>query len=73
MSIEDNMFKLRVRDTGVGIPSTELSKIFNKFHRASNVGRSIEGAGVGLALTHELIKLHKGGSISVDSVVERGR
>jgi signal transduction histidine kinase len=60
-------FVLAVRDTGTGIPAHELPKLFERFHRVSGArGRSYEGSGIGLALVHELIKLH-GGTISAES------
>jgi signal transduction histidine kinase len=60
-------FVLAVRDTGTGIPAHELPKLFERFHRVTGAcGRSYEGSGIGLALVHELIKLH-GGTISVES------
>jgi signal transduction histidine kinase/DNA-binding response OmpR family regulator len=63
---------LEVCDTGVGIPATELTRIFERFHRVEgSAGRTQEGSGIGLALVQELIKLH-GGSISVASELGRG-
>jgi signal transduction histidine kinase len=50
-----------VRDTGVGIPESELPHLFERFHRISGQkSRSIEGSGIGLALVNELVKLHAG-------------
>jgi len=61
-----------VRDTGVGIPSNELPRLFERFHRVEGqLSRSFEGSGIGLALVHELVKLH-GGAIAVESEVGRG-
>ncbi|MBV9829565.1 MAG: response regulator [Alphaproteobacteria bacterium] len=58
---------LTVRDTGVGIPKNELPRLFERFHRIEGqAGRSQEGTGIGLALVHELVKLH-GGSVHVTS------
>ncbi|HEY1795233.1 MAG TPA: ATP-binding protein [Stellaceae bacterium] len=58
---------LTVRDTGVGIPENEIPRLFERFHRIEGqVGRSQEGTGIGLALVHELVKLH-GGLIDVSS------
>ncbi|HLX30525.1 MAG TPA: ATP-binding protein [Casimicrobiaceae bacterium] len=58
---------LEVSDTGVGIPEQELSRVFERFHRVEGtIGRTQEGSGIGLALVHELVKLH-GGTISVQS------
>jgi len=56
-----------VRDTGIGIPQNELPKLFERFHRVEGAhGRSFEGSGIGLALVHELVRLH-GGDIAVES------
>ncbi len=68
----DGMADLQVIDTGVGIPSAELPRLFERFHRVEGArGRSFEGSGIGLALVQELVHLH-GGTISVDSVEGRG-
>jgi signal transduction histidine kinase len=65
-------FELEVRDTGAGIPEHELPLMFERFHRVEGVrGRSHEGSGIGLALVHELVKLH-GGTIGVASATGRG-
>ena len=64
--------QLIVRDTGVGIPDSELPKLFERFHRVEGAhGRSFEGSGIGLALVSELVRQH-GGRISVESAVGRG-
>ena len=64
--------ELCVRDTGTGIPATELPRLFERFHRVQGArGRSLEGSGIGLALVQELVKLH-GGTIGVESAVDRG-
>ena len=64
--------ELVVSDTGTGIPEHEHARIFERFHRVEGArGRSFEGTGIGLALVHELVKLH-GGSVSLDSVVGKG-
>jgi len=66
------VFELRVEDTGSGIPEHELLRIFDRFHRVEGArGRTHEGTGIGLALIHELVKLH-GGSIRVESAPEKG-
>jgi signal transduction histidine kinase len=63
---------LTVSDTGVGIPESELPRIFERFHRVDGVqGRSYEGTGIGLALIQELVKLH-GGSVSASSTLKKG-
>lgn len=63
---------LDVSDTGVGIPAHELPRVFDRFHRVEGtVGRTHEGSGIGLALVHELVKLH-GGTISARGEVDVG-
>jgi PAS domain S-box-containing protein len=63
---------VRVDDTGIGIPGTELPRLFERFHRVEGAqGRSFEGTGIGLALVQELVRLH-GGRIEVNSAVGRG-
>ncbi len=58
---------LRVRDTGVGIPPEHLARVFERFYRVpTSEGRTAEGAGIGLALTKELVELH-GGSIVAEN------
>lgn len=65
-------FYLEVQDSGVGIPANELSSIFERFVRVeNNQARSIEGSGIGLSLTLELVKAH-GGKIAVESVLHKG-
>ena len=63
---QDDDLVLTVSDTGVGIPEEELDKIFERFHRIQNIGRSQEGTGIGLALVQELVRLHNG-NVSVKS------
>lgn len=63
---------LEVADTGTGIPASELPRLFERFHRVENPhARTQEGAGIGLALVHELVHL-LGGEVSVESEVGRG-
>ena len=71
-SADRRFAELCIRDTGVGIPASELSRLFERFHRIEGQkGRSFEGSGIGLALVHELVKLH-GGTIRVESAVGEG-
>ena len=65
-------FTLTVADTGIGIPGEELPRLFERFHRIEGgQGRSFEGTGIGLALVHELVRLH-GGTIEATSEPGRG-
>jgi signal transduction histidine kinase/DNA-binding response OmpR family regulator len=64
--------ELRVSDTGTGIPPAEMPRLFERFHRIQGAaGRSVEGTGIGLAMVHELVKLH-GGTVQADSIYGRG-
>jgi signal transduction histidine kinase/DNA-binding response OmpR family regulator len=70
---------ISVSDTGVGIPATEMPHLFERFFQAGNqaspspLGRAGEGhgAGIGLALTKELVKA-MGGTIQAESTVGEG-
>jgi len=66
----DKTVRVAVSDTGVGIPQTELSHLFQRFYRASNVDeRQISGLGIGLYVVKELVTLHGG---TVDVMSEEG-
>lgn len=63
---------LTVTDTGIGIPASELPRLFERFHRIESPrARSTEGSGIGLALVRELVTAH-GGSITADSRFGQG-
>jgi len=60
----------RIQDGGIGIPSADQEKLFDYFHRGSNVGR-IPGSGLGLAIVKHYVELH-GGEITFASKVGVG-
>jgi|GEM_PF-1705570 len=60
---------IRVQDTGVGIASDVLNKIFEPFFRVEESG--VRGTGLGLTIAKEIVELH-GGTLSVESEVGRG-
>ncbi|XHX77672.1 MAG: ATP-binding protein [Stenomitos frigidus ULC029] len=63
---------LEVRDTGVGMASSELPKIFDRFYRVRQASlEATSGAGLGLTIVQQLL-LHCGGSISVKSKLGEG-
>ncbi|MEO6285725.1 MAG: two-component regulator propeller domain-containing protein [Dyadobacter sp.] len=66
------LVELKVTDSGSGIPTEQLERIFDRFHQLGNSGdRQAEGSGIGLALTRELVELHQG-AITVLSAVGQG-
>ncbi|MEB3219322.1 MAG: GAF domain-containing sensor histidine kinase [Nostocales cyanobacterium 94392] len=70
--IEDQRAVFQIEDTGIGIPEEQLSLLFEKFHQLdASYHRRYEGTGLGLALTKQLVQLHRG-RIDVESTVGRG-
>jgi len=59
-----------VADEGIGIPLEDQQRLFESFHRASNVG-NIAGTGLGLSIVKQSVELH-GGSIGVGSEPGQG-
>jgi signal transduction histidine kinase len=58
---------ISVRDTGVGIPSAEVDRLFTRFFRASTATRNaVPGVGLGLNITKAIVTAH-GGRMEVDS------
>lgn len=48
-----------IKDTGIGIPESEMNKIYDPFFRASNT-RNYEGYGIGLPLARNIVRMHNG-------------
>ena len=70
--LSDSMLEVKVRDTGIGIPEDQLTKIFDRFYQLDDSDtRRAEGSGIGLALVKELIKKMQG-NIEVRSKPNRG-
>jgi signal transduction histidine kinase len=63
---------VEVRDSGPGIPESDLPLIFDRFFRGTNVGDArASGSGLGLAIARSIVEMH-GGSIGVSSTLGEG-
>ena len=62
--------QIQITDTGCGIHAGQLPYIFDRFYRA-DTARTSSGAGLGLAIAHDIVHLHSG-SIEVQSIVNQG-
>jgi len=61
-----------LRDTGIGIPATEVTKVFSRFHQVDGTStRRFGGVGLGLAIVKSILDAH-GSSITVESEEGRG-
>ncbi|WP_083798896.1 response regulator [Coleofasciculus chthonoplastes] len=66
------MLAITVSDTGIGIPKSQLNRIFESFEQGQSfLGHQYGGTGLGLALTKKLVELH-GGTIEVQSTLGVG-
>jgi signal transduction histidine kinase len=77
---EEPAIEVVVADTGEGIPAESLPRVFERFYqvdparqrgRGGASSRACRGAGLGLAITREIVEAH-GGTIAVESVVGLG-
>lgn len=67
VSEEGSSVIIRIKDTGVGIASEELDKVFDKFYRSSTSKKmNIDGTGLGLAIAKDIVESY-GGEIKVES------
>jgi heavy metal sensor kinase len=74
LSRQDGQARLRVADTGSGIPPEEQPRIFERFYRGDKSrqhGNGRRGTGLGLAICHAIVAGHHG-TIGVDSVPGKG-
>ena len=70
LSFHSGAANITVTDKGIGIPEAEVKHIYDPFFRASNTN-GYEGYGIGMPLSNNIIRLHKG-KIIIDSTVNVG-
>jgi PAS domain S-box-containing protein len=67
----EQRLRISVEDTGVGMSPEQLSQLFQPFNRLGQECGSVEGTGIGLVVTRQLVEL-MGGTIGVESNVDAG-
>lgn len=71
LTYEENKIYIYVDDDGKGISPEDLPYIFNRHYRGTNTSNTVEGTGLGMAITKQIIKVH-GGEIGVESKLGTG-
>ena len=73
LELKENVCRIRLRiiDTGIGIPENKLNSIFDSFEQAENNKRRYEGTGLGLTIVKQLVEL-QGGTVIVKSRLNEG-
>lgn len=71
VSLSNDFINISIRNNGIGIEKTEQKRIFERFYQGKNNETNAGGTGVGLTLSMEYAKLHKG-TITVDSELNEG-
>lgn len=70
-TVVSNYIKISVTDFGVGINQVDQKKIFERFFRAKDIQKSYSGIGIGLYVSEQIVKQHKG-TLWVDSEPGKG-
>ncbi|RYE21288.1 MAG: PAS domain S-box protein [Sphingobacteriales bacterium] len=70
-SAANNKIKVSVQDFGIGIEKEQHDRIFSRFYRVENLAAHMSGLGIGLYITNEIIKRHKG-KLHVASTIGEG-
>jgi hypothetical protein len=69
---DDEMLRVSVKDDGIGIEKENISKLFQPFSQIdSSLNRKFEGAGLGLSIVKEFVRMH-GGNVHVETEINKG-
>jgi diguanylate cyclase (GGDEF)-like protein len=70
--LDGHFIEVSVADNGMGIPSDELEKIFERFYQVdASLSKEVKGAGLGLSIVKGLVEAH-GGKVWAESEVGKG-
>jgi PAS domain S-box-containing protein len=72
VKLDESQLQVAVEDSGVGIATDEIPRVFEKFFRSADPRVQNEtGTGLGLSLAQEVVRMH-GGDITIESVLNQG-
>ncbi|MBT2660520.1 two-component system histidine kinase PnpS [Bacillus sp. ISL-45] len=72
LSVQEDSVSIVVKDSGIGIEKSEITRIFERFYRVDRArSRNSGGTGLGLAIVKHIVEAHKG-HIEVDSQIGKG-
>lgn len=64
MTTRDNDVLMRISDEGVGIPPSDLKRIFKRFFRTGRARTKVKGTGLGLFIVRQILRKHGGGVVA---------
>ncbi len=66
-----DVIDIKIKDNGVGMEEEMKEKLFDRYYRGTNTEEKVDGAGLGMSIAKEIVKLHNG-DIHVNSQVGKG-